>query len=107
MRPRFWIADYDDAMTFLDLWLSNSPFNTQKYESGRFDGLVEGALRETDFAKRMGVLLEAERVLVEEDAGVAPMYYGGETRLVKPFIKDYVIHPYGAGRDIRWWSIED
>ena len=28
-----WIADYNDPMTFLDLWLSDSSFNTGKYKS--------------------------------------------------------------------------
>jgi oligopeptide transport system substrate-binding protein len=101
-----WFADYNDPMTFLDIWLGNSPFNTQNYRSERFDRLVNGALEETDFARRMVMLQEAERLLVEEEAGTAPMYYGGEARIVKPYIKDYVNHPYGASRDIRWWRIE-
>ena len=30
-----WIADYDDPMTFLDLYESSSPYNTQKYKNER------------------------------------------------------------------------
>ena len=55
-----WIADYNDPMTFLDLWLSDSSFNTQKYENERYDQLVGEAQTETDFATRMDMLLEAE-----------------------------------------------
>jgi oligopeptide transport system substrate-binding protein len=101
-----WIADYDDPMTFLDLFESTSSFNTGKYESPRFDKLVGDAKVETDFAKRMDMLIEAEKVLVEEDAGVAPIYYQGAAFVVKPFITGYVYHPYGGGRDISQWTVK-
>jgi oligopeptide transport system substrate-binding protein len=100
-----WIADYDDPMTFLDLWLSDSSFNTQKYVSERYDQLVGDAQTETDLAKRMNMLLEAETVLVEDDAAVAPIFFEGKARLKRPSIKNYVDHQYGAGQDIRWWSV--
>src|SRR5918997_260288 len=97
-----WIADYNDPMTFLELWESDSSFNTQKYSNDRFDGLIRGARTESDPDRRMDMLLEAERVLVEEDAATAPMYFEGETHLLRPAIKNFVDHPYGAGIDVRW-----
>jgi oligopeptide transport system substrate-binding protein len=54
----------------------------------------------------MDMLLEAERLLVEEDAATAPMYFEGETHLLRPAIKNFVDHPYGAGIDVRWWRLE-
>ena len=60
---------------------------------------------ETDLAKRMNMLLEAETVLVEDNAAVAPIFFEGKARLKRPSITNYVDHQYGAGRDIRWWSI--
>ena len=101
-----WIADYDDPMTFLDLFVSDSSFNTQKYSNDRYDTLVNGAKQETDFAKRMDMLMEAEKVLVEQDAGVAPIYFDGRSYLVRPFITRFVNHPYGGGRDISLWTVK-
>jgi oligopeptide transport system substrate-binding protein len=101
-----WIADYDDPMTFLDLWLSDSSFNTQKYKNDRYDELVNGAKEETDFAKRMDMLLEAEKLLVEEDAAVAPIYFDGRSYLVRPFITRFINQPYGGGRDISLWKVK-
>jgi oligopeptide transport system substrate-binding protein len=101
-----WIADYNDPMTFMDLWLSDSSFNTQKYSSERYDQLVSGAQTETDLDKRMDMMLEAERLLVEEDAATAPMYFEGEAHLVRPAIKNFVDHQYGAGLDVLWWKLE-
>lgn len=102
-----WIGDYDDPMTFLDLWLSDSSFNTQEYNNSRYDELVKGAQTETDLKKRMDMLLEAERILVEEDAAMAPQYFEGEAHLVRPALqKSYVDHPYGGGMDMKWWKLE-
>lgn len=99
-----WIADYDDPMTFLDLWLEDSPYNTQKYKSKRYNQLVGDAVTETDLGKRMDLMMEGERVLVEEDAAVAPIFFEGKVRLLRPTITKYVDHQYGAGQDIRWWK---
>jgi oligopeptide transport system substrate-binding protein len=101
-----WIADYNDPMTFMDLWLSDSSFNTQKYSSERYDQLISGAQEETDLDKRMDMMLEAERVLVVEDAATAPMYFEGEAHLLRPAIKNFVDHQYGAGLDVYWWKLE-
>jgi len=101
-----WIADYNDPMTFLDLWLSDSSFNTGGYASDRYDELINGAKEETDLARRMDMMIEAERVLVEEDAATAPMYFEGEAHLIRPAIKNFVDHRYGAGLDAKWWRLE-
>jgi oligopeptide transport system substrate-binding protein len=83
-------------MTFLDLFVSDSSFNTQKYSNPQYDKLIAQAKEELDEKKRMDMLLEAERVLVEDDAGTAPMYFQGAARLQKPSITKYVNHP------LRW-----
>jgi oligopeptide transport system substrate-binding protein len=101
-----WIADYNDPMTFLDLFESTSSFNTQKYSNPKYDKLIAQAREELDEDKRMDMLLEAERVLVEEDAGTAPMYFQGAARLQKPFITKYVNHPYGGGSDWSLWEVK-
>src|SRR5215211_6629202 len=70
-----WQADYDDPMTFLDLFESSSTYNTSiagGYKNEHYDQLINDAKKETDDAKRMNMLLDAEKILVEEDAGVAP-----------------------------------
>jgi oligopeptide transport system substrate-binding protein len=101
-----WIADYNDPMTFMELFESDNAFNTQKYKNPRYDQLIEGAREETDAGRRMDMMLEAERILVEEDAGTAPMYFEGEAHLIRPAIKNYVDHQYGAGLDVYWWKLE-
>ena len=101
-----WGADYNDPMTFLDIWESESPFNTGGYKNERFDRLIDQARTETDVARRMDQMLEAERLLVEEDAGLAPMIYQGSTRLIETFIKGFIYHQYGGSLDLKLYRVQ-
>jgi oligopeptide transport system substrate-binding protein len=101
-----WYADYDDPMTFLDMWESTSAYNTSEYKNERYDQLIRDAREEADSAKRMDMLLEAERILVEDDAAVAPMRFYGVSYLVRPTIKNFVAQPYGGGRDYSFARLE-
>jgi oligopeptide transport system substrate-binding protein len=103
-----WIADYDDPMTFLDLFESSSTYNTSiagYYKNDRYDQLINGAKTEADAAKRMDMLLEAEKILVEDDAAVAPWRFYGSAYLVKTDITRFVDQPYGGGKDYSLWKL--
>jgi oligopeptide transport system substrate-binding protein len=101
-----WIADYNDPMTFLDLFESTSSFNTQKYSNPDYDKLIRDAREELNQTKRMDMLKEAEQILVTQDAGTAPMYFQGKAYLIKPTITRYVELPYGGGKDVSLWRIK-
>jgi oligopeptide transport system substrate-binding protein len=101
-----WGADYNDPMTFLDLWATDSPFNTGGYSNERYDELIEQAQAATDEDEHMDLMLEAEKLLLEEDAAVAPVRYDGDVWLVEPFIKGYVYQPYGGSMTVRLYKIQ-
>ena len=101
-----WGADYNDPMTFLDLWESESPFNTGGYKNERYDQLIDQAQTETDSGRRMDLLIEAERLLITEDSGVVPMFFLGIIRLIEPFIKNFVYQPYGGSLTIRLYRVQ-
>ena len=101
-----WIADYNDPMTFLDYFESTGPYNTFNYKSARYDELISGAKVETDDAKRMDMLLEAEKVLVADDAAISPWRFYGQAYLVNPdAISKFVNQPYGGGKDYSLWKL--
>jgi oligopeptide transport system substrate-binding protein len=70
-----WVGDYNDANTFLDLYTSNSGNNRTGWKSPRYDGLLREANRQLDKAKRAALFQAAERLLVEEDVPVVPIYF--------------------------------
>lgn len=106
MAVSSWIADYNDPMTFLDLWISGASFNKVGFASDRYDQLIAEAKAEPDAARRMDLMVEAERLVVEESAALAPIYYFASASLTKPYVKNYVTHPYGPASDYKYASIQ-
>ena len=70
-----WCLDYPDAHNFLfDVFhSSNEPSN--KMAEPTFDALVEEAMVEADEDARRDIYAQAEGFLVNEFAGIAPIYY--------------------------------
>lgn len=101
-----WIGDYNDPMTFLDLWTSDSAFNNAAFENEEYDQIIADAKEESDFAARQEMLIEAEGLLIEDQAVIGPMYHLGESRLIRPSVQDLHFHPYGSGVDFKGASLE-
>jgi oligopeptide transport system substrate-binding protein len=91
-----WVADYNDPMTFLDLWHSDTPLNYSSYQNKRYDKLIDSAKVEPDEQVRMEQLIKAERLIVEDQAVIAPVFHQGAALLVRPSVKNWVQHPTGT-----------
>ncbi len=70
-----WFADYADPTTFLDLNRTEDGNNDRAYSSPVYDGLLDQAKLETDPDKRLAILAEAERLIMEEDLPLVPLFY--------------------------------
>lgn len=101
-----WIGDYNDPMTFMDLWITDSAFNTASFSNERYDQLINDAKAESDNDRRMEMMAEAETILLEENAVIGPISHGASARLEKPYLKNYVVHPYGAAAEYKPLSLE-
>lgn len=101
-----WGPDYADPMTYLDMWVDGSSANRMDYSNPKLDELVAEARTDTDLSNRYKTLLEIEKVLLEEDAAVAPLYQRGNTYLTRPSIENLVIHPAGADLSLKWASVK-
>jgi oligopeptide transport system substrate-binding protein len=93
-------------MTYLDMWVDGSSANRMDYVNPKLDELVAEARTDTDLSNRYKTLLEIEKVLLEEDAAVAPLYQRGNTYLTRPSIENLVIHPAGADLSLKWASVK-
>jgi len=70
-----WYGDYGDPTTFLDINQSTDGNNDRGYNNPVYDDLLAQAARELDTTKRMAILGEAERILVEEDLPLIPIFH--------------------------------
>jgi oligopeptide transport system substrate-binding protein len=89
-----WCDDYPDASNFdKDVFRSDSGNNHTKWGNDEFDKLVDEAARVTDPDKRRALYEEAEKILVEEDAAIIPIYWYTGVEVTKP----YVNRTFGRG----------
>lgn len=97
-----WGADYNDAVTYLDLWVGDpiAPFRGS-YHNPEYTNLVYGAKQETDDKKRLEMLMEAEKIMIEEDSVLGPLYYEGSAFMQKGNVENLVTHPYGARLELK------
>lgn len=69
-----WSLDYNDAMSYLDLWLTGGGNNHGGYSNAEYDKLVQDAYMEADVEKRTQMLVDAEKILAE-DAAIGLTYW--------------------------------
>ncbi|MDP3531872.1 MAG: peptide ABC transporter substrate-binding protein [Alphaproteobacteria bacterium] len=85
-----WAGDYNDPLTFLEIFKSDSGVNHCGYNSPQYDALLEQASIAVDLEKRAEIFGQAEKILLE-DAPLLPIYNRVTARLVKPWVKGYGI----------------
>lgn len=100
-----WGADYNDAMSFMDLFLNDSPMNYVNYKSDAYTEKVKAAQKETDLAKRSQLLVEAEKQIME-DAPIGMLYFRNAKYLVRPNIEDLILAPLGYEFDLKWTKVK-
>ena len=80
-----WIGDFNDAVTFAEMFYSTNGLNDSGYNNPEYDGLLDMAAREADLDKRAALLQNAEQVLLA-DLPLIPIYFYVNKRLVKPWV---------------------
>lgn len=78
-----WIGDYNDPYTFLQYLKSDFGINLPRYQSERYDALLDEGARQVDVSRRRALLEEAERVMLA-DHPLIPLYFYVNKHLVKP-----------------------
>ena len=61
-----WGPDYNDPMTFLDLWVTNGGNNQTGFSDAEYDELIAKATTETDLEKRQDYFYRCEEILAEK-----------------------------------------
>ena len=91
-----WVGSYPDPDNFLRLGMPKE----QGWEHDVFEALIERSRRSLDQNERLILLMEADKILMEE-APIIPLYYRGDNYLVKPWVrrffpawKDVIIEPH-------------
>ena len=70
-----WITDYNDPMSFLDMWLTGGGNNDAQYANADYDAKIQEAKNTTDPAARMKLMHEAENIIMGQDWALNPLYF--------------------------------
>jgi oligopeptide transport system substrate-binding protein len=103
--PISWYADYDDPLTFLALFKSDTGAqNYGDYNNPAYDALIDAADREADVGRRAKILSRAEQIMLG-DTTIAPIYYVVNRALVNPRITGWVDNATHTHR-ARWLCVK-
>lgn len=92
-----WTADYDDPMTFIDMFKTGGGNNTAFFSNAEYDKLVDAAYKGgNDPEKRMQDLAAAEKILIQDEMAIMPVYYYTQPSLTKPYLKGVTTDFSGA-----------
>ncbi|MDD5850738.1 MAG: peptide ABC transporter substrate-binding protein [Galactobacillus timonensis] len=91
-----WGPDYADPETYFDLFTTdNTANNSGSYSNADYDALVKAAGSgedATDSAKRWQDYLDAEKIIVQDDPGVIPVYQNGGAMMINPKVTGIEFH---------------
>ena len=100
-----WIADFNDPVNMLEMWLTDSGNNDVQYGRNpenpatpawtEFDALVNQIYAETDFAKRAELMHQAEDMLMETGA-LLPIYYYNDIYMMSESMTGFFSNVYGT-----------
>lgn len=81
-----WSGDYVDPMTFIDLWVTDGPFNDVNWSNADYDKNVNIAKTSMNKEERMEAMHKAEEILMEE-MPIIPIYFYTKPFSVKQHVK--------------------
>ncbi|WP_416398672.1 peptide ABC transporter substrate-binding protein [Allohahella sp. A8] len=90
-----WGPDYDDAMTFADLFASWNPNNRGGYASAEYDALVAKAQMTLDPDERAALFNEMQ-ILLREETAMLPLYENALVYLQDPALTGVVRLRFGG-----------
>jgi oligopeptide transport system substrate-binding protein len=98
----FWGADYNDPMTFMDMWETDAAATTNAYSDKKYDALIDDAKHENSQAKRIADFEQAEKILLVTDVPFATTYHPSISAFTYNYVKDMQILPFAPGSELKY-----
>lgn len=100
-----WVGDYNDPMTFLELWTTGNSFNDPRWSNQEYDRLIQQARGSADPQVRVAAMAEAERMLLRE-APVIPLYHSTSNWLQKDWLHGVRRFAVGGELDLKFARVQ-
>lgn len=89
-----WIADYNDPVTFLDMFVSGGGNNDAQYKNSEFDALITKVKSAKTSEERFTAMHEAEDILMGDKA-VAPIFFYTQPYMINDKVDGMFYTPLG------------
>jgi len=99
-----WVADFNDASTFLDLYRTGGGDNWGEYSNPAFDAMLASAQADLNLESR-GRKLAAAETIVLKDFAAAPLFFWVNLNIVWPYVKGFRANAMDYHRS-RWVDID-
>ena len=87
-------STYQDPYFFLGPWVTGGLYNEAKWSSAAYDALIARSEQTADAGARLGLMRQAEEVLLEE-LPVLPLYFGTQVFLMAKEVPGYSGKAFG------------
>lgn len=94
MSRSSFLHDYADPVNALESFITDSSMNRTQWSNAEFDKLIADAKAETDSAARWEMLIEAEKILMDE-MPIFPIHFYNQVQLEKENVEGIQRHPVG------------
>lgn len=88
-----WSGDYPDPDTFISVFTSDSGNNRTMWKNAKYDDWVNQGRATVDSRVREKIYQDAQKLLLEQDAVIVPLYYEPNMALVKPRVHGLELNP--------------
>jgi oligopeptide transport system substrate-binding protein len=105
MAQSGWQADFNDAITFLNLLRGGGGDNWGQYSNPAYDAMLAGAQADTSLENRGQKLAVAERIALADHA-LMPLWFWNDSNLVWPYLSGWQPNPLDYHRS-RWVTIDE
>lgn len=100
-----WMADYNDAMTYMDMHITDGGNNDSFWSNAEYDKLISEAKASNDQKVRMEKMHEAEKILMDE-MPIAPIYFYVNVNMYKPWVQGVYTPPFGSYQEFKWADVD-
>jgi oligopeptide transport system substrate-binding protein len=90
-----WIADYNDPICFLDMWMTGGGNNDAQYSNADYDALIKQAKSSSDPEVRMQAMHDAEDILIGQDWVLGPIYFYTQKYMLSDKVQGLYYTPLG------------
>lgn len=89
-----WLGDYNDPISFLDMWITGGGNNDAQWSNAEYDALIQDIKSSADQNERMKKMHQAED-LIFDDWMLCPLYYYTDVYMIKENITGFYASKLG------------